>query len=104
MQSIVRSQRGWAHRLIEEFMLSANECVAHWIEANAVPSLYRIHEMPDPKRILDFEETASGFGYSLGFSSLPVKRVTMKADRRDALRTRRRTAGAGRMRWRRRSR
>jgi ribonuclease R len=86
MQSIVRSQRGWAHRLIEEFMLSANECVAHWIEANAVPSLYRIHEMPDPKRILDFEETASGFGYSLGFSSLPVKRVTMKADRRDALR------------------
>jgi ribonuclease R len=86
MQSIVRSHRGWAHRLIEEFMLSANECVAHWIEANAVPSIYRIHEMPDPKRILDFEETASGFGYSLGFSSLPVKRVTMKADRRDAAR------------------
>jgi ribonuclease R len=86
MQSIVRSQRGWAHRLIEEFMLSANECVAHWIEANAIPSLYRIHEMPDPKRILDFEETASGFGYSLGLSSLPVKRVTMKADRRDAAR------------------
>ena len=28
MQSIVRSERGWAHRLIEEFMLSANECVA----------------------------------------------------------------------------
>jgi ribonuclease R len=86
MQSIVRSQRGWAHRLIEEFMLSANECVAHWIEANAIPSLYRIHEMPDPKRILDFEETASGFGYSLGFSSLPVKRITMKTDRRDAMR------------------
>jgi ribonuclease R len=86
MQSIVRSQRGWAHRLIEEFMLSANECVAHWIESNSIPSLYRIHEMPDPKRILDFEETASGFGYSLGFSSLPVKRVTMKTDRRDAAR------------------
>ena len=32
MQAIVRSQRGWAHRLIEEFMLSANECVATWIE------------------------------------------------------------------------
>ena len=86
MQSIVRSQRGWAHRLIEEFMLSANECVATWIESQAVPSVYRIHEMPDPKRILDFEETASGFGYSLGFSSLPVKRVTMKADRRDVKR------------------
>jgi ribonuclease R len=86
MQSIVRSERGWAHRLIEEFMLSANECVATWIEKNAVPSVYRIHEMPDPKRILDFEETASSFGYSLGFSSLPVKQMTLKADRRDVRR------------------
>jgi ribonuclease R len=92
MQSIVRSQRGWAHRLIEEFMLSANECVATWIERNAIPSVYRIHEMPDPKRILDFEETASGFGYSLGFSSLPVKQISMKSDRREA----RRRSGAGR--------
>jgi ribonuclease R len=84
MQAIVRSQRGWAHRLIEEFMLSANECVATWIEAQVVPSLYRIHEVPDPKRIMDFEETASQFGYSLGFSSLPVKRIQTKGDRRDA--------------------
>jgi ribonuclease R len=86
MESIVRSERGWAHRLIEEFMLSANECVATWIESNEIPGIYRIHETPDPKRILDFEETASGFGYSLGFASLPVKRMTMKADRRDARR------------------
>jgi ribonuclease R len=92
MESIVRSERGWAHRLIEEFMLSANECVATWIEKNAIPGIYRIHEMPDPKRILDFEETASGFGYSLGFSSLPVKQMTMKADRRDV----RRGGGGGR--------
>ncbi len=84
MEAIVRSQRGWAHRLIEEFMLSANECVATWIEAQGVPSVYRIHEIPDPKRIVDFEETASQFGYSLGFSSLPVKRIQMKSDRRDA--------------------
>ena len=94
MQSIVRSERGWAHRLIEEFMLSANECVATWIESNAIPGIYRIHETPDPKRILDFEETASGFGYSLGFSSLPVKRMTMKSDRRDAGETRQRRARA----------
>jgi ribonuclease R len=86
MESIVRSERGWAHRLIEEFMLSANECVATWIEKNAIPGVYRIHETPDPKRILDFEETAGGFGYSLGFASLPVKQITMKADRREARR------------------
>ena len=92
MESIVRSERGWAHRLIEEFMLSANECVATWIEKNAIPGVYRIHETPDPKRILDFEEIAGGFGYSLGFSSLPVKQITMKADRREA----RRGGGGGR--------
>jgi ribonuclease R len=84
MEAIVRSQRGWSHRLIEEFMLSANECVATWIESQSVPSVYRIHEVPDPKRIVDFEETASQFGYSLGFSSLPVKRIQTKGDRRDA--------------------
>ncbi len=84
MEAIVRSQRGWSHRLIEEFMLSANECVATWIESQRVPSIYRIHEIPDPKRIIDFEETASQFGYSLGFSSLPVNRIQTKGDRRDA--------------------
>ncbi|MCU1221973.1 MAG: ribonuclease [Edaphobacter sp.] len=84
MQSVVRSQRGWSHRLIEEFMLSANECVAHWIEAHGIPGIYRIHETPDPKRIIDFEETASQFGYSLGFSSLPVKRIQTRGDRRDS--------------------
>jgi len=84
MQAIVRSERGWSHRLIEEFMLSANECVAHWIEAQAIPGIYRIHETPDPKRIIDFEDTAAQFGYSLGFSSLPVKRIQTKGDRRDA--------------------
>jgi ribonuclease R len=84
MQAIVRSERGWSHRLIEEFMLSANECVAHWIEAQGIPGIYRIHETPDPKRILEFEETAAQFGYTLGFSSLPVKRVQTRGDRRDA--------------------
>jgi ribonuclease R len=83
MASIVRSERGWSHRLIEEFMLSANECVATWIERQVVASIYRIHEVPDPKRIVDFEETAAGFGYSLGIGNLPVKKLTMKSDRRD---------------------
>ncbi len=93
MRAIVRSERGWAHRLIEEFMLSANECVARWIEDVGVPSMYRIHEMPDAKRIVDFEETAAGFGYTLGVGNLPVKRVTMRSDRRDVQRG---SSGGGR--------
>jgi ribonuclease R len=84
MKAIVRSERGWAHRLIEEFMLSANECVAHWLEGQGIASIYRIHEMPDPKRIVDFEETAAGFGHSLGIGNLPVRKFTMKTDRRES--------------------
>jgi len=83
MAAITRSERGWSNRLIEEFMLTANECVAHWLEQQG-PSIYRIHELPDPKRILDFEEVASTYGQSLGFSSLPVKKFTMKADQRSS--------------------
>ena len=83
MQSIVRSERSWANRLIEEFMLAANESVACWLEDLGVPSLYRIHEKPEPRRVVEFEEIAAAFGYSLGLGPLPVKRMTMKSDRRE---------------------
>jgi ribonuclease R len=83
MQNIVRSTRSWANRLIEEFMLAANECVASWIEQLGAPSIYRIHEMPDAKRVIDFEDTAAHFGYSLGIGALPVKKIQMKSDRRE---------------------
>jgi ribonuclease R len=83
MQGIVRSIRNWAHRLIEEFMLSANECVATWLEQLGVPSIYRIHEKPDAKRVVEFEETAAGFGYSLGIGSLPVRKMQTRSERRE---------------------
>jgi ribonuclease R len=83
MQSIVRSERSWANRLIEEFMLSANECVASWLQNLGAPSLYRIHEKPEPRRVVEFETVAAGFGYSLGLGPLPVKRTTMKSERRE---------------------
>ena len=84
MRSITRSERNIAHRLIEEFMLSANECVAQYLESRRIASLYRIHEKPDAKRVYDFEVIAATFGYSLGVGALPIHRVQMKADRRAA--------------------
>ncbi len=84
MKSITRSERNLAHRLIEEFMLSANESVAHYLENKRIASLYRIHEKPDAKRVYDFEVIAATFGYSLGVGALPIQRVQLKADRRDA--------------------
>ncbi|MGA7885787.1 MAG: RNB domain-containing ribonuclease, partial [Acidobacteriaceae bacterium] len=83
MKSVTRSERNWAHRLIEEFMLSANECVASWLENLGVPSLYRIHEKPEPRRVVEFEEIAAAFGYSLGIGSLPVRTFTMRSERRE---------------------
>jgi len=84
MKSIARSERNIAHRLIEEFMLAANECVAEYLESRRVASLYRIHEKPDAKRVYDFEVIAATFGYSLGVGALPIERVQLKADRRAA--------------------
>ncbi len=84
MKSITRSERNIAHRLIEEFMLSANESVAHYLENKRIASLYRIHEKPDAKRVYDFEVIAATFGYSLGVGALPIQRVQLKADRRQA--------------------
>jgi ribonuclease R len=84
MKSITRSERNIAHRLIEEFMLSANECVAQYLESKRVASLYRIHEKPDAKRVYDFEVIAATFGYSLGVGALPIHRVQFKSDRRAA--------------------
>jgi ribonuclease R len=84
MKSITRSERNVAHRLIEEFMLSANECVAQYLESKRIASLYRIHEKPDAKRVYDFEVIAATFGYSLGVGALPIQRVQFKSDRRAA--------------------
>lgn len=82
VSAITRSERNIAHRLIEEFMLSANECVASYLEGKSVASLYRIHEKPDPKKVFDFETVAAAFGYSLGVGALPVRRMEPRGERR----------------------
>ena len=65
VEAIIALQRNVAHRLIEEFMLLANETVASFLEAQSAPSLYRVHEEPDILKVAKFEEFISGFGYSL---------------------------------------
>ncbi|SOC40245.1 ribonuclease R [Ureibacillus acetophenoni] len=61
-QDIVLRERGTAERLIEEFMLAANETVAehfHWMD---VPFIYRIHEDPKPEKLNRFFEFVTNFG------------------------------------------
>jgi ribonuclease R len=78
MTGVTRAPRNFAHKIIEEFMLAANESVASHLENAQIPSIFRIHERPDPKRILEFEEVAAHFGYSLVGGPAPVKRFRDK--------------------------
>jgi ribonuclease R len=83
MTGVTRAPRNIAHRLIEEFMLAANEAVAAHLEDSGNPSIYRIHEKPDPKRVMEFEEVAAHFGYSLGVGPIPVKKFAITDRHRD---------------------
>ena len=63
---IVREENDISHQLIEEFMLLANEIVANETKIRPVPSVYRIHEEPDPLKLLEFREFVRGQGIEIG--------------------------------------
>lgn len=69
IQSITRAERNFAHKLIEEFMLAANEAVAETFTENKLNGLFRIHERPSPEKIQEFVE----FGRSLGLDLPPLR-------------------------------
>ncbi len=62
-ESIVRSERNDAHRLIEEMMIAANEAVARWFEERRLPTVFRVHAGPDPAKIEAFAALARTFGF-----------------------------------------
>ena len=66
VEAIVATERNLAHRLIEEFMLAANEAVARHLEAHDMPALFRAHEQPDPTKVADFAAFAASLGFTLG--------------------------------------
>jgi len=93
MTGIARTPRNIAHRIIEEFMLAANEAVSRHLEEHLPQSLFRVHEPPDAQKVLEFEQIAARFGYSLGIPAFPARRypvVTRTSDgrklRRDIVR------------------
>ncbi|MDQ3349780.1 MAG: VacB/RNase II family 3'-5' exoribonuclease, partial [Acidobacteriota bacterium] len=73
VEAIIAAERNVAHRIIEEFMLLANETVAQHLDDNDVPTLYRIHEDPDPLKVEEFEEFVTTLGYSIGAPPEHVK-------------------------------
>ena len=81
MTNITRSERNIAHRLTEEFMLAANRAVAGYLLRRGIEALHRVHEKPDAKKVLEFEELARAFGYSLGVEDLHQREVTVRHGR-----------------------
>jgi ribonuclease R len=73
VEAIVASERNIAHRIIEEFMLLANETVAEFLDGSGVPGLYRVHEQPDAQKVAQFEEFVSSFGQGLMAPSHAVR-------------------------------
>ncbi len=61
-EAIIRAERNFAHMIIEEFMIAANEAVAEYLEGAGVPSLFRIHEEPDPMKLDDILKVVKALG------------------------------------------
>jgi ribonuclease R len=61
-----RVENDESHQLIEEFMLAANEAVARELKRRAIPTIYRVHENPDPEKLAEYREFALSFGYKVG--------------------------------------
>ncbi len=76
VEALKNRERGEAERIIEDFMIAANETVAEKIFWLEIPSVYRTHDKPDPERIKSLNETLSKFGYRIhSFEDLHPKKV-----------------------------
>jgi len=85
-EEIIQAERNLAHQIIEEFMIAANEAVAHFIEGKGIPSIYRIHEPPQREAIEEFRRFVSHLGYKMrkehDHSARDLQRILMEADGR----------------------
>ena len=88
MTGVARAERNTAHRIIEELMLAANEAVAGHLAPLGNAMLFRIHEKPEAKRVLEFEQLTHTFGHSLGID-VPLRRYGRTQRRRDGSRSHR---------------
>jgi len=72
IERIVRVQRNDAHRLIEECMLAANVSASDFLEKNAQPTLYRVHEGPTPEKLESLRSMLKDFGLTLSGGDKPT--------------------------------
>lgn len=73
VSQILRAQRLYSHRIIEEFMIAANEAVARFFVSRDLPALFRIHEPPEKEKLRDFERLLQGLG--IGYKKTATSRA-----------------------------
>ena len=61
-----RVENDESHQLIEEFMLAANEAVARELRQRSIPTIYRVHEDPDPEKLAEYREFVLSFNHKVG--------------------------------------
>ena len=61
-----RIENDASHQLIEEFMLAANEAVARELKNRLIPTVYRVHENPEPDKLAEYRELVLSYGYQAG--------------------------------------
>lgn len=83
---VVALERTWSHRLIEEFMILANEVVAQHLTLAKLPTLYRIHDKPAEEKLTFFDEFLHPFGLSIKtgeeFNAFELQRVLKRIEGR----------------------
>jgi len=80
-----KAERGAANKMIEEFMLLANETVARHMHSLGLPILYRVHEVPDEEKLRQLGAFVATFGLALPKTLKPkaVRGMLSKADEKD---------------------
>src|SRR5205823_4155157 len=61
-----RIENDESHQLVEEFMLAANEAVARELKNRSIPTVYRVHENPDPDKLAEYRELVLCYNYKVG--------------------------------------
>jgi ribonuclease R len=64
--ALERIENDESHQLIEEFMLAANEAVAHELKNRLIPTVYRVHENPEPDKLAEYRELVLSYNYKAG--------------------------------------
>ncbi|WP_457623668.1 ribonuclease R [Persephonella sp.] len=75
---VVPYERHLAHRIIEEFMIIANETVAKHMEKKGYPFIYRTHEEPDLDKVIKFVDLVAGLGYNISYPEKVTSKFIQK--------------------------